>query len=82
MTVSLVIAPRGIFKCTITTLGAASLHCVARRYQRGRTNDDGAVFADLAALADAYDEAAVPATSSAAKAGRGEAQPWRSRTAT
>jgi hypothetical protein len=42
------------FADEITTIGDLGLHSLARRIERGRPNDDGAVLADLRALADGY----------------------------
>jgi hypothetical protein len=59
----------------ITTIGDLGLHSLARRIERARPNDDGAVLADLRALADGY-RAAVAAGGDFAIATKGGGR-WR-----
>ena len=49
------IAPRRELSLAMYTLCSASLHALARRYQRGHPTSDDAIIADLHALAAAYE---------------------------
>jgi len=53
--ITLAIAPHEKLALGMHTLCAASLHALARRYQRGRPTTDDAIIADLHALAAAHE---------------------------